>query len=356
MILMQDSRLRAELDASIIEEPEEILRYLHLGINIPILPELYKYIITDIRSFNAKAILLEKEINENRFNENADKVVGIVLVYDDQGDTLFFGYFGVYDHDIIKIEFLIDQLINYAKRNNYKIIRGPINIPTVIYGWGFMVEGSSKDLFVGCPINPPIYQETFLKKGFYIKFEEDRYYTVGLKMDPHKLPGYDFTEYEYINPGKEGIWDVIDEILRLHIEYQPPSAQLTPKKSLNLKYLVDFIFSYGREWMVWVVYHKPTEKIVASGYLVPNIFHTDKHGNLDSLSFHDWVVDPDHRRKGLALLMYGETSLRAFNRKTKSFYRWGYWPVGAENIASKKAAEKLGGIKRKTHLILEFEF
>ena len=356
MILMLDSSLRAELNARIIEEPEEILRYLHLGINIPILPELYKYIIADIRSFNAKAILLEKEINENKFNENADKVGGIVLVYDDQGDTLFFGYFGVYDHDIIKIEFLIDQLINYAKRNNYKIIRGPINIPTVIYGWGFMVEGSSKDLFIGCPINPPIYQETFLKKGFYIKFEVERYYNVVLKINPHKLPYYDYTEYEYVNPGKEGIWDVLDEILSLHIKFQPPSAQLTPKKSLNIKYLVDFIYSFGSKWMIWVVYHKPTKKMVACGYVIPNIFHVDKHGNLDSFSFHDWVVDPDHRRKGLAMLMYGESSLRAFNRKIKNFYRWGYWPVGAENIASKKAAEKLGGIKSKAHLILEFEF
>lgn len=353
---MVHSTQKAELNIRITEKLDEILKYLHLGINLPILPELHKYILVDFKSFKAKAILLEKEINKNRFGKNTDKVVGIVLVYDDQGSTLYFGYFGVYDHDAYKIEFLVDELIEYARRNKYKEIRGPINIPTVIYGWGFMVEGSSKDLFVGCPINPPIYQETFLKKGFYVKFEENRYYTVGLKMDPHKLPGYDFTEYEYINPGKEGIWDVIDEILRLHIEYQPPSAQITPKNSLNLKFLVDFIFSYGREWMVWVVYHKPTEKIVASGYLVPNIFHTDKHGRLDSVSFHDWVVDPIHRRKGLALLMYGETSLRAFNRKTKSFYRWGYWPVGAENIANQKAAEKMGGFKSKTHLILEFKF
>ena len=56
------------------------------------------------------------------------------------------------------------------------------------------------------------------------------------------------------------------------------------------------------------------------------------------------------------MLMYGETSLKGMNRKTNNFYRWGYWPVGAENIANKKAAEKMGGFKSKSHLILEFKF
>jgi hypothetical protein len=352
---MLNSPQKAELNIRITENLEEILKYLHLGINIPILPKLQKYILEDFKSFKVKALLLEKEIDIKKFHTNTDKVVGIVLVYDDQGSTLFFGYFGVYDHDTYKIEILVDELVKYAKRNNYKEIRGPINIPTVIYGWGFMVEGSSKDLFIGCPINPPVYQEILLKNEFYVKFEEDRYFCPAIKMNPHKLPGYDFTEYEYVNPGKEGIWDVIDEILRLHIEYQPPSAQITPKKSLNLKFLVDFIFTYGKEWMIWVVYHRPTQKIVASGYVVPNIFHTDKHGRPDSISFHDWVVDPNHRRKGLAMLMYGETSLRGVNRKTNNFIQWGYWPVGAENIANKKAAEKMGGFKSKTHLILEYK-
>lgn len=348
--------IKSELSIRIITKPEEILKNLQIGINIPILPELHKYILEDFKCFNAKAIILEKNISEKNFNKFTDKVVGIVLVYDDQDETLFFGYFGVYDHDHKKIEFLANELIDYAKQKNYKKIRGPINIPTVIYGWGFMVEGSQKDLFIGCPINPPIYQEIFLNKGFYSKFEVDHYYVPAIKMNPYKLSKYDFTDYEYINPGKEGIWEVIDDIMRLHINFQPQSAQITPKKSLNLKFFIDFIFSYGKEWMMWVVYHKPTKKMVACGYVVPNIFHKDKKGRIDSISFHDWVVDPNHRRKGLAMLMYGETSIRGMNRKTNNFIKWGYWPVGSENIPNKKAAQKMGGFKSKTHLILEYKF
>ena len=340
----------------IVDSPSEILKYLHLGISIPILPELRKYILADIKSYRAKALLFENNIETEKFKSTTEKVEGIVLIYDDGGEILFFGYFGIYDHNREKIDFLINQLIKYARVNNYKKIRGPINIPTLIYGWGFMVEGSSKDLFIGTPVNPPIYQKLFFQKDFYIKFEEDRYYVPALKLNPHNLPKYDFTDYEYVNPGKDQIWNIIDGMLSLHIIYQPPSAQITPKKSLNLKSFVDFIFTFGKEWMIWVVYYKPTNEMIACGYVIPNIFHKDKYGRLDSISFHDWVVHPDHRRKGLAILMYGETSLRGINKKTNNFIKWGYWPVGAENKANKSAAEKMGGIKKKSHLILEYSF
>ncbi|MFX0135254.1 MAG: GNAT family N-acetyltransferase [Candidatus Hodarchaeota archaeon] len=352
---MLESDLKSELSTRVLNNTYEILKYLHLGINIPILPDFYKYILEDLNSYEAKAIILEKNMNEDIFKTYIDKVVGNVLVYDDQGDTLFFGYFGVYDHEETKIEFLIDELIEYAKNNNYKAIRGPINIPTVIYGWGFMVEGSTKDLFIGCPVNPPIYQEIFLKKGFNIKFEINRYHVPAMKLDPHHLPNYDFTEYEYVTPGKERIWDVLDDILKLHVEFQPPSAQITPKKSFNFKYFFDFIYTFGKEWMIWTVYYKPTGKMVASGYVTPNIFHKDRRGRMDSISFHDWVVHPDHRRKGLAMLMYGETSLRGINKETKNYIKWGYWPVGSENNASIQAAKKMGGVKSKAHLILELK-
>lgn len=355
MSAIQQTDLNFKLSTRIVFDPEEILKHLQLGISIPILPELHKYIFEDIKSYNAKAIILEKDISEENFYDHTDKAVGISLIYDDKDETLFFGYFGVYDHDGNKIEFLLDRIIEYAQDHKYKNIRGPINIPTLIYGWGFMVEGSTKDLFIGCPTNPPIYQEIFLNKGFYVKFKEHRYHVPALKMNPHDLPGYDFTDYEYINPGKEGIWDVIEEMMSLHINFQPPSAQITPKKSLNLKVFIDFIFSFGKEWMLWVVYQKSTNKMIASGYVIPNIFHKDKKGRMDSISFHDWVVHPNHQRKGLAMLMYGETSLRGINKKTENFIRWGSWPVGSENIANKKAAEKMGGIKNKSHLILEYE-
>ncbi len=48
--------------AEIIEDPEIIIKYVHLGTSLPVLPEFHKYILGDIIGYNAKAIFLRKNI------------------------------------------------------------------------------------------------------------------------------------------------------------------------------------------------------------------------------------------------------------------------------------------------------
>jgi len=363
----------SELYIEILTNHDEILDHLHLGISIPILPEFKKYILGDIKAYNAKAIVLEKNINRKNFRYKTDTTIGNVLIYDDGGEILFFGFFGVYDHDSKKIKYLIDKLIEYAKVHNYKKIRGPINIPTVIFGWGFMVEGSKKDLFICSPINPPIYQKIFFEKGFKVLFQEDRYEVPALKMDPHKNKRlismgintgnykndiFDTGDYpyKYINPGKEELLKIKKKIAEMYFKYMPPSAQITPRKLHNAENIINFIDEFGSKWMMWIVRHKKTNQMVANGYVIPNIFHKNNKGELDSLSFHSWVVHRDHRRKYLTMLMYGLTVLQAMDKKTPHFIRGGSWPVGSENIANASAARKMGGKKDRSHLILEYSF
>jgi len=359
------------LKTRVLVDPNEIMEHLHKGISIPILPEFRKYLLRDLRSYDAKAIILEEEMVEENFKTKTDNIVGITLVYSDGSDILFFGFFGIYDHDPEKIKLLTNSLIEYGKQNGYKEIRGPINIPTVIFGWGFMVEGSKKDLFIGSPINPPIYQEIFLKKKFVVLFQEDRYDMPALKMDPHKdkklislgINDGDYKntpfdtgnyEYEYINPGKEGMVKVTDEYVDLYEKFMPPSAQITPKISHNVDNLINFIFDFGAEWMMWIVRHKSTGKMVANGYVIPDVFNKDKKGEINSISFHAWVVHPEHRRNYIAMIMYGFTSLKGKDRKTPHYIIRGSWPVGAENVANGSAAQKMGGKKDRSHLILSY--
>ncbi|TFG26128.1 MAG: hypothetical protein EU532_10645 [Promethearchaeota archaeon] len=344
------------LEAQIIDDSKDILRYLHLGTSIPVVQEFYEFIIPTLKAYMAKAIILKEQYNNEIFTENTDNHVGLTLIYNNDQDTLFFGLFGVYDHSECKISVLIDELIKYAKSENYKYIRGPINIPAVIFGWGFMAEGSNKSQFIGCPVNPPIYQRCFQKKGFYVKFEEDRYDVVVIKMNPYNLKRrdgslYDFGEYEYKNPKKEEIWDCYDEMKNLHMKYMPPSAQISPVHPINFKTHINFIYKYGTESHIWIVYHKPTGKMVAWGHLIPNPFSRDKRDRIDSASFHYWVVHPDHRRNGLAMLMYGATSQKVY----REGLRRGSWPVGSENKANAKAAKKMKGVRDRRHLILELK-
>lgn len=356
----------------IITDPIQILEHIQIGISIPVLPEFHKYIKKDLQEYDAKAIFLKEKGYEDTFGKMTDNVIGFCLVYNDGSDILFFGFFRVYDHSNENVEILLNTLITYAKEKGFKRIRGPINVPASIFGWGFMQEGSRKDLFIGSPINPPIYQKKFKEKGFIVLFQEDRYDMPALRMDPHKdnklismgiNKGYyennpfdtgDY-EYEFINPTQEELRKIKEEFISLNARFMPPSAQISPTKSHVYDGIVDFIHEFGARWMIWIVREKATGKMVANGYVIPDPFHRNKKGELNSISFHAWVVDSDHRRKYLAMLMYGFTSIQAKNRKTPHFITRGSWPVGAENIANASAAQKMGGKKDRSHLILELE-
>jgi len=353
------------------EDSNSIIKYMQTGTSLPILPEFVEFVLRDLKTYNAKALLLVNQELES-FGMKTDNVEGFALVYEDGSDTLFFGFFRTCDHDQYKIEILLDAMIQYAKKNNFQKLRGPINVPTMIFGWGFMVPGSRKDLFIGSPINPPIYQETFYKYGFNLLFQEDRYDMPALKMNPHKdkklislginegnykNDPFDTGEYpyEFINYSKEEMIEHIEEYSSLYQKYMPPSAQITPKTTHNVRNLIDFIFKNGAQWMMWIVRHKETGEMIANGYVIPDVFHKNKKGELDSISFHAWVVHPDHRRMYLAMLMYGLTSIQGKDRKTPHYITRGSWPVGAENVANGNAAVKMGGKKDRSHLILQLK-
>ena len=110
--------------------------------------------------------------------------------------------------------------------------------------------------------------------------------------------------------------------------------------------------------MMWMVYYKPTGEAIACGYVIPNPFSKRRKGKWEgkwnSVSFHDWVVHPDHRRAGIAMLMYGHTATQLMPPKGPG--EWGSFPVGADNIANAKMAQKMQGKKDRTHLILQLEF
>ncbi|MHA1489012.1 MAG: hypothetical protein ACTSRI_05085 [Promethearchaeota archaeon] len=66
---------------------------------------------------------------------------------------------------------------------------------------------------------------------------------------------------------------------------------------------------------------------------------------------YSWTVVPEHRKKGLAMLMFGGTTLQAWKRKMK--YAGG--PVGESVKNNASMAKKIGGKICRTYLVLERE-
>lgn len=257
------------------------------------------------------------------------------------------------NHNAYKISYLIDEIIKYAKENNFRFIRGPINIPVIIFGFGFMKEGSSESLFIGKPVNPPIYQEIFLSKRFYVKFEENTW--VGsplLRFNPWKIKKYDFKDYEYFNPKDfDDFMKYKYDFLKIHAKNLPLSSRITPNIENLFENYGKFIFKYGYNFMVFLVKYRTTGKIVACGAYLPNPFRKDNKGNYDSCVVYTWAVEPEHRRKGLVLLMYGATSLLLWKKKIK----YGAGPIGSDNKNNIEVAKRLAGKIDRTHLILEYK-
>jgi len=333
--------LRKDLTIRILEEYDEIIRYLYIGISIPIWPEFHKYIIRDLKTFHAKAILLLEYGNP----------AGIVLIYHNNTDVLYFGYFGVINDNSDKINRLIDELIIYRKQNNFKSIIGPINIPGIIFGWGFMEESRISNLILQNPVNPPIYQNLFLKRGFSTYNVQHTWEGYVKRLNPWKIQKYDFSNYEYFNPKDfNELMKLKPTFLKLQLENLPESAQITPRNPSVFDNYAEYIFDFGYNFMVFFLRYKPTKEIVACGSFLPNPFRKDEKGNFNSCVFFTMAMKPEHRKKGLGHLMYGATSLYLHKKKIK----YGIGPISGDLKMAIEYAKSLGGIIGRTHIILKY--
>ncbi|TFF88437.1 MAG: hypothetical protein EU549_02995 [Promethearchaeota archaeon] len=332
------------MDLSIRElnDPQEIIKYLQLGISIPIWSEFESYILDDLYYFKAISFILNKDGNP----------LGNVLIFKNN-DILYFGYFRIINHNENYIEYLLDFLIEYAKQKKLNKIIGPINIPVIIYGWGFMKEGSSESLFSTKPVNPPIYQNVFYRKGFNLKFEEVSWEGNFLPVNVKKLKMFDFSQYEYFNPKNlDEFLDLKDVFLKLNSENFPDYAKITPNISDRFNNYAEFVYEFGHKFMIYFVRHKPTNKIVGCGSCLPNLFRKNNKGNYDSFIAYTMSVSHEYRDKGLALLLYGPTSIQAWKKKLI----YGSAPTEAKNKRFGRFAKRINGEKKRSHLILEFKF
>ena len=341
--MVDGSLNKKDLSIKLIVDKYEILNYLQIGITLPIWKEFDKYILNDLEFYRAKSLLLTENGNPT----------GHCLLYDDNTSVLYFGYFNVINHEEFKIQFLIERIIEYAKENKFKTIRGPINIPTIIFGWGFMKEGSISNLFPGNPVNPPIYYKLFQDISFKIYNIQHTWEGYLPRINPWKVKKYDFSDYDYFYPQDfEELMQLKEIFLKIQSENLQRSARITPSASNVFDSYAEYVFKYGYNFMFFFVKYKLTQEIVECGSYVPNIFRKNAKGEYDSCITLTWAVSPKHRRKGLAFLMYGATSLLLW----KKGIRYGGGPMSDKNKENAEMAKKVGGMIRRTHLLLEYTF
>lgn len=324
------------------ENPQEIINYIQFGTNIPVLKEFYTFILSDLNNFNTKSIILK---------EDGD-IISHVLLYDDGGDTLYFGYFKVQNHDKKLIKFLVNLLVDYGRKHNFKYIRGPINIPTFIYGWGFMQKGSLDNIFIAKPVNHHIYQEIFMQKGFFVKSQQGTWEGTLPVFSKEEMQNYDFTDYETYQPKD---WNEVRNfkglVLTLSAQNLSQESQITPNPIKLFDNFVNFVKCYGDLYMLTLLKYKPSEKYIGCYISLPNPLRRNDNGLPDSFILYSISIEKDHRGKGLSLLFYKE----AIDKASKNHMNYCSAPIEINRKRVITVSERKGLSHTRTHLILEIQ-
>ena len=334
------------LDIHFISDIHKILEYLHLGTTIPIWPEFHKYILYDLNHFHTKSILLPKTADR-------EYIGGHVLIFHYNKEILYFGFFGVINEVKEKIDLLVKALINYARENNFKSIQGPINIPTIIFGWGFMEEGSSTSLFIGKPVNPPIYQKLFIQNGFSVKIKELSWEGYYKRIPAEEMNNLNFSEYEIFYP-KDWVelMKLKETFLELNARNLAPESVITPDSGNLFENYVKFVKEYGDLFMFLFVRYKKTGELVGCMVSAPNPFRKNDQGHYDSFVPYACVIDEEHRKRGVGMLFMKTTANEAYTRNI----RYSSSPIESSEKASIRIAKKYGLSHTRTHLILDYTF
>ena len=333
---------KSKLSIEVKDNPQEILKYLQFGINIPVLKEFHEYILSDLNNFHTISIVLKSD----------EKLIGHTLLYNTEKSVLYFGFFRMKDHTEKYIKVLLNFVIKYAKDHHFKYIRGPINIPTFIYGWGFMGDGSLKSSFIAKPVNPPVYQEIFLQNGFYVKSKQETWEGTMPLFSDEDIENYDFKEYEIYQPKD---WNEILSlkmiILLLSAQNLSTESQVTPNPQNFFDNILRFVKNYGDLYMLNLIRYKPTGKFVGCFITLPNPLRKNNEGKFDSFIAYSITINNEHRHKGLSMLLYKEVLENAH----KNHIRYLSAPIEINNIAVKNAVINKGKLPHtRTHLILEY--
>ncbi len=337
------------MNRAIIEESiENILPILQLGTSIPILPQFKDLIHFSLKNYKVKAILIkENKRKDSLFKKSS--IIGIAIIYN-EATTLYFGFFKALNHNKNIIQKLIDEIITYAKDHNFSYIRGPINVPTILFGYGFMFSGSNTRTFIGRSVDPPIYLKQFKENGFYEQFTLDTYTLEIKKLYFESINQYE-NEFDFIMIGIDDILNYKDHFIKLQSENMPEHSQITPNVEINSQTILQYISNkHILDKLGWITLHLPSNTIVACGYIIPNPY--DSH----VISLEHVVINKQYQGKGLIKFMWARFMqyLTGLKKDKRPLYGTGFFNINNEKMIS--FIQKYNSAWReRRHIVLEYK-
>lgn len=327
---------------TIEKDPKIILSLISNSTNLPTNMDYFKKIITfDLNFFKAKSLVL--------YNENQD-ILAHSLIFKYEPNILYFGFVKAISKNYL--ENLISELKIKASSFGCEKIIGPINIPTIIYGWGLMEENSLTSLFVGKPVNPLFYNQTFLEMGFTSFSRHLSMEGILKNISKEELNDFNFENYEVIEYDN---WEDIKSRKKIFLELNSrnllPKSRVTPGISELFDNYLEFIIKYGEPFMFLFLKEKTTSKIIGSINCVPNPFRKNRKGEYDSVVVFSLSIEKSHRNRGLSLFLCQRLAEIGLRRGYKYFST----TFESEIKITAILAKKFGFSFSRSHIILEFK-
>lgn len=325
----------------ILKNPSKIYENLHYGTNLPINDDLKPYILNEIKAQNIRSVLLIDDTNS---------IVGHVVLYHFEG-IQYFGFFNSIDarkENPIYTEKLISKILREAKKNNCDKIRGPMNLPPMIYGWGFSRENCDPTHFAISPYNEndSKFVEIFLKHGF------NEWHQISHYRQP-------FSEYSFKNDWKISFADFknldswLGEVFDIQMREFPESAQITPNRKPVAADYVKFIEQFGcKEYVQYVRDYENSGKLIGVMYATPNPFELDENGKSKTVIVNGVVVDREYQGRHIARTLLN--SLK--NELAKKEIYAGESIIAEDNIKSHNGVTSDGANINRSHVVLEYRF
>ncbi len=320
--------------------PEVIYEHLHYGTNLPIFPRMKRYILHEITRMGFQSLILQDK----------DVVVGHSCFYFHE-DTMYFAFFGVPSEEPELIDRIIEELVSIARENAVTYIKGPINFPHVIYGWGFSEKKSSKKIFAAAPYTNPDYITHFEQAGFYIDHRILRFRVPMLPI-PYEKPAV----VESVDFSKREEWK--DTFIDFQLRLFPKSTQVTPNIIPFFDDCLDFIEDFGYGNMILFAYDE--DKPIGLGWATPNPFdlytgsenkEKGRYNKCRSVLLFGGAIEPEYQKRGiLKQIIYQWVDIHS-----KAGLTHGEMPIGEDNAGSIKMAKSYCGRPKRSHVVMKLE-
>ncbi|MEX2683134.1 MAG: hypothetical protein Q6373_016210 [Candidatus Sigynarchaeota archaeon] len=139
--------------------------------------------------------------------------------------------------DSLVLEYLLDAACQEVKKHGFSIMRGPINAPRNLFGYGVQVSGYEWPVVAGSSADTPAYKDYFTElehQHYFVK--KDKYYN--LSQDFKKTSEYISTftldrHFRVINPDFNNLGELpslVANMMNLTLNYRPDYMATNPSK------------------------------------------------------------------------------------------------------------------------------